>query len=50
MVIETSISISRQVRLKFQLAKNKYEIKHNRIIHTNEFLALILERYEKMDL
>ena len=48
--IATSLPVSKQVQLKFKLTKNKYEIKHNKIITINEFFNIILDKYEALEL
>ena len=48
--IATSLPISKEVQLKFKLTKNKYEIKHQKMLTINEFLEVVLTRYEALDL
>jgi hypothetical protein len=49
-MVDTTLSLSRIVKLRVQLAKNKFEIKHNKIITMDEFLTIITDKYEKLEL
>ena len=48
--IATSIPVSKDIQLKFKLTKNKYEIKHKKIITINEFFDIVLDKYEALEL
>lgn len=49
-MVDTTLSVSKATKLKVQLAKNKYEIKHNKIINMDEFLTIVTDKYEKLEL
>jgi hypothetical protein len=48
--IATSLPVSKEIQLKFKLTKNKYEIKHRKIITINEFFNIVLDKYEALEL
>lgn len=45
-----SVAISHDLQLKFRLAKNSYEIKYKKIVSNTQFLSLMLEKFEKVEL